>query len=184
MSYITEKRLAMGKQIAIPIQKLSSHNCYFEQLIIYMNQTPLQKLLVYLGFAASLITASPVFAGDTLNSNTALTPGTKLDSNNGCFSLVQQTDGNLVLYHNIRRQALWNTGTYNRQVKWTVMQGDGNLVTYDPSNRPIWASGTDRRGGTRLVMQNDGNAVIYRPDNQPVWATNTVSACKIGRAHV
>ena len=177
MSYITEKRLAMGKQIAIPIQKFSSHNCYFEQLIIYMNQTPLQKLLVYLGFAASLITASPVFAGDTLNSNTALTPGTKLDSNNGCFSLVQQNDGNFVLYHNRRRQALWNTGTYNRQVKWTVMQGDGNLVTYDPSNRPIWASGTDRRGGTRLVMQNDGNAVIYRSDNQPVWATNTVSAC-------
>jgi Peptidase_C39 like family len=142
-----------------------------------MNQNLIQKFIVYLSFAASLIAANPAFAGDTLNSNSAMPPGSKLDSNNGCFTLTQQNDGNFVLYHNRRRQALWHTGTYNRAVKWTVMQGDGNLVTYDPNNRPIWASNTDRRGGVKLIMQNDGNAVIYRADNQPVWASNTVSSC-------
>jgi hypothetical protein len=144
-----------------------------------MQPKVLNKILLFLGCAVSLITAAPTLAGDVLDSNRALPAGYKLDSANGCFSLVQQNDGNFVLYNNVRRQALWHTGTYNRAVKWTVMQSDGNLVTYDPNNRPIWASNTDRRGGVKLVMQNDGNAVIYRADNQAVWATNTFGSCNV-----
>jgi hypothetical protein len=134
-----------------------------------------RQIILALAFALGI--AIPAFAGDTLPSGYAMPPGSRLDSPSGCFSLVQQTDGNLVLYNNYRRQALWHTGTYNRAVKWTTMQGDGNFVMYNPSNQAIWASGTNGRGGTKLVMQNDANAVIYRSNGQAVWATNTLQAC-------
>jgi hypothetical protein len=55
-----------------------------------------------------------------------------------------------------------------------IMQGDGNLVIYDPGVNPIWASDTWQHPGSSLWVQGDGNVVIYRPDGAPVWATNTV----------
>lgn len=121
--------------------------------------------------------ANAAFAGNLLQTNWAMPPGSKLDANNGCFSFVQQTDGNAVLYHNQLRQALWSTGTYNRPVKHTKMQADGNLVTYDTSDRAIWHTGTYGRGGTLLVMQDDGNLVMYAPGGRAVWASNTSGSC-------
>ncbi len=52
-----------------------------------------------------------------------------------------------------------------------VLQGDGNLVVYNASGRPVWSSGT--RGGNRLIMQGDGNLVMYSADGKPVWNTGT-----------
>src|SRR4051794_27798320 len=81
----------------------------------------------------------------------------------------------------------------------TVMQGDGNLVTYLHTGWPVWctqtagqavvsavmqgdgnfvlygAAGalwhthTDGNPGARLVLQNDGNLVVHAPDERPLW---------------
>ncbi len=61
----------------------------------------------------------------------------------------------------------------------TVLQGDGNLVTYR-DGRAVFASRT--RGATVAVMQGDGNLVLYREERGPtgqvtrltaLWSTRT-----------
>ena len=56
----------------------------------------------------------------------------------------------------------------------SLMQSDGNFVTYDKANKVIWASNTNYGGGYSysLALQNDGNLVIYK-SGQAIWATNT-----------
>lgn len=52
-----------------------------------------------------------------------------------------------------------------------VMQGDGNLVVYNPGGRPLWSSGT--KGGNRFIMQGDGNLVMYNSSNKAIWSSGT-----------
>jgi hypothetical protein len=135
-----------------------------------------------LGIAVTMLSVAglgtPAVISQTLpNNNATLRPGTSIQSQNQCFQLAAQNDGNLVLYKKSTRQALWSSGTYGRSVQYTIFQSDGNLVIYDPSNRPLWASGTDNKGATRLTLQDDGNLVIYTAQNRPLWATNTVTSC-------
>lgn len=56
-----------------------------------------------------------------------------------------------------------------------VMQGDGNLVTYDSSGRATWASATFSGRGMTLQWQGDGNLVLYDAQG-PRWATMTNAA--------
>jgi surface antigen len=119
----------------------------------------------------------PTRPANSLINNTVMPPGSSIQSNNQCFSLNAQNDGNLVLYRRSNGQALWHTATYGRSVKQTIFQNDGNLVIYNTSNSPVWASNTDRRGGTRITLQDDGNFVMYSAQNQALWATNTVTTC-------
>jgi hypothetical protein len=59
----------------------------------------------------------------------------------------------------------------------TVMQSDGNLVTYDNASTgggsAVWQSGTQGSGAAYGTMQTDGNFVLYTAFDVPVWATNT-----------
>src|SRR5215208_770949 len=57
-----------------------------------------------------------------------------------------------------------------------IMQGDGNLVLYEPisgGSRALWASDTWGNPGCSAIMQGDGNVVVYAPDWNPLWASNT-----------
>ncbi|MCW2530234.1 MAG: mannose-specific lectin-like [Pseudonocardiales bacterium] len=92
----------------------------------------------------------------------------------GNYRLLQQTDGNLVLYASGR--AIWQTGTYGNPNAHTVVQGDGNLVTYSGTGRVLWQSQT---AGTNpgnhqvtLTMQSDRNVVLY-VIGPAVWQTHT-----------
>ncbi|BAP56889.1 D-mannose binding lectin family protein [Thioploca ingrica] len=111
-----------------------------------------------------------VLAVDTLRPGEWLVKGQSLSSNNGYYSFIMQSDGNLVLY--VGSRPLWSSGTYGQQVTGAVMQTDGNLVIYSPQWRALWNSGTWGNSGSYLVLQNDGNAVIYKP-NCPLWSTKT-----------
>ncbi|HSX29692.1 MAG TPA: hypothetical protein VLE73_03985 [Candidatus Saccharimonadales bacterium] len=55
----------------------------------------------------------------------------------------------------------------------TIMQGDGNLVTYVVNGRALWASGTGGHNGAWASMQCDGNLVIVDTNGRPLWATGT-----------
>ena len=113
----------------------------------------------------------PSGACGLLEPGEALAPGQALDSCDGRFSLVAQTDGNLVLYqHGVG--ALWHTSTHGREISGFVMQEDGNAVLYSKFATPLWNSGTDGKAGAFLVVQDDGNVVIYR-GGTALWDSGT-----------
>jgi lysozyme len=107
----------------------------------------------------------------------ALAPGEALGADEGktsCdgrFTLVQQSDGNLVLYQNDAGKALWSTGTNGTDGRVAVMQEDGNLVVYTGEGKPVWDSGTWGNPGAWLAIQDDGNAVIYT--SKAIWDSGT-----------
>jgi len=92
------------------------------------------------------------------------------------YSFVQQADGNICVYEEGVPGVVWSSGTAGQPTGQTelVLQGDGNLVSYN-EGRAVWASHTAGRGSGpyRLVMQQDANVVLYSGD-QPLWATGIV----------
>jgi pseudomonalisin len=106
---------------------------------------------------------------DYLKPNEQLIRGQSIKSDNGLFTLIQQDDGNLVLYG--FNKALWASGTDGKAVKNCIMQSDGNLVLYGYNGSAVWSSGTYNHPNPILRMQNDGNVVIYA--NTAFWATGT-----------
>ena len=125
--------------------------------------------------AGSQATCSPPARPTTrgvVSSGQGLDRGVTSSSGTGFYSLVQQGDGNLVLYKSGGRP-IWSNSA-NGPTAWTIMQGDGNLVSYDVIGRPRWASNTGGNGASRLVVQDDGNAVVYRnSDGRAVWQSGT-----------
>lgn len=109
--------------------------------------------------------------GNQIASETRLNAGDYLKSPDSRYSLVMQSDGNLVLY-SADTAPIWNSGTAGRSGSYAVMQNDGNLVVYSASNSPLWWSGSWGNGASTLKLQNDGNLVVYRNSNNGfTWAT-------------
>ena len=105
-------------------------------------------------------------------------------STNKIYKLVNQKDGNLVLYNVENKsspKALWNTKTYNLgfnlPTRLILQKRDGNLVLYDRDGKVMWASNTRIMSSlvAYLFMQDDGNLVLYnnRSQNDPQWSTGT-----------
>lgn len=99
-----------------------------------------------------------------------LNAGQSITSPNGVYTLIMQTDGNLVL--RTATTALWASNTVSTG-SFMKFQGEGNLVVYSSSNAAVWASSGGGYPCARLQLQNDGNLVIVSGDNVAVWATNT-----------
>ncbi|MFI8102138.1 hypothetical protein [Streptomyces sp. NPDC086023] len=105
-----------------------------------------------------------------IQGNSGLTRGQSWSSPDGNTSLVQQTDGHVVLYHH--GTAIWTArGTYGVGT-YFYMQGDGNLVAYDAAWRPLWNSGTAGRPGAYLAVSNEGNLIVYSSASTPLWWSN------------
>jgi hypothetical protein len=94
-----------------------------------------------------------------------LAQGQYIASPNGQYILVQQSDGNLVIYPGTNPQneegaAVWASGysTSPAAQFYTVLQGDGNLVTYKgtPANpgTAVWSSGTYGQTVTNAQLTN------------------------------
>lgn len=110
---------------------------------------------------------------DKLMPGEKLLPGQNLISSNGKFALVMQRDGNLVLYRTGSTTALWTSGTYGKNVRWAVLQEDGNFVMYE-ENKAIWSTGTYGKKVSCLIVQTDGNVVVYDIGGLALWSTDTV----------
>ncbi|KAG5675407.1 hypothetical protein PVAND_005315 [Polypedilum vanderplanki] len=93
--------------------------------------------MIFIFFLTLFITVS--LAADQLYPNQCLNQGEYLTSSNGCFKLIMQTDGNLVIYRNSNGNALWSSKTARTCTNRICMQGDGNFVTYDCANDATWA---------------------------------------------
>ncbi|MES9041834.1 hypothetical protein U6V62_12360 [Cutibacterium acnes] len=108
-------------------------------------------------------------ADDVLGTDESLYTGQSLTT--GSYSLVMQSDCNLVLYD--AGKAIWATSTNGRGSSCrATMQKDGNFVVYNGAGgNALWASNTSRQQGYFvLVLQKDRNLVIYGP---AIWATGT-----------
>lgn len=118
-----------------------------------------------------------------LDTNTSLwaAGNNSITSQNGKYTLLLQTDGNLVLYSDIytpSQAVVWASNTAgtgsNNQL---AMQSQGNLVLYSGST-VVWQPPVSMIGtgaSNYLAVQNDGNLVLYSGPNltNPIWATGT-----------
>jgi surface antigen len=135
--------------------------------------------------AVSLSSAPAAMAGagsSTLSVGHELQAGQELVSVGGQYTLVMQSDGNLVIYGN--GCALWASGTVGTGGAYLNMQTDGNLVIYTSAAKPVWSSGTAGTGSSNtLNMQEDGNLVIYTSAATPVWASGAAGADQLCAPH-
>ncbi|MFJ8472011.1 hypothetical protein [Kitasatospora sp. NPDC094011] len=90
--------------------------------------------------------------------------GSSLTTND--TQLILQTDGNLVLYRNYQTPnpvAVWSAaGTWGCGYK-AIMQGDGNFVVYNASNKVCWSSNTFKsnpNGTASLGIADHGGLTI------------------------
>ncbi|WP_161967964.1 hypothetical protein [Fimbriiglobus ruber] len=91
----------------------------------------------------------------------SLTPGQSIYSANGLYQLTLQADGNLVEYNTQTGIAAWSSGTFGQNAIEAIMQWDGDLVIYGPTNadgtlNPIWSSGTYGNYGATFSIANTG----------------------------
>ena len=127
-----------------------------------------------------------VYVGE-MNSGDVLLRRQKMISPNGVYSLEFRSDGQLILYKNVRY--LWTADTKEHctgDMFWDTCTAGGERltlkggymvvtgksyveggVTYDDL---FWTAGVG--SGHRLVLQNNGNLVIYS-SNGATWATGT-----------
>jgi len=95
----------------------------------------------------------------------------KLISANGEYSLVQQPDGNLVIY-NTQKKAMWASGMDGKNVKRCVMQKDGNLAQHPGGYDLItWSTNTKGNAGAYAMLQDDGVLVIINKDDKIIWSS-------------
>ncbi len=127
------------------------------------------------------------FIGNQISPGTKISTCQGLKSLNQKYILVQQSDGNLVLYNKNTDNPIWSVDRMasnysNRTPNNTIYQNDYNFVTYNADGQPIWASNTEKKNSTTLVMQEDGNLVIYADtpshvgtswSGKAIWASGT-----------
>jgi hypothetical protein len=102
-----------------------------------------------------------------------LYPGQYLQSSDKRFSLVMQSDGNLVLY-GPAFQYLWASSTNGQPVAYaTLQQSDGNFVLYDSNGTALWNWGAAGSGATKAVVQADGNFVLANSSGTAVKQSGT-----------
>ncbi|MGI5159833.1 hypothetical protein [Microbispora sp. CA-102843] len=124
--------------------------------------------------AAALALPATAYAGtvdktdDKLAAGEVLKPNESVKSKDGQYKLIQQAQGNLVLY-GPGNKAVWGTPT-SGTTAYATMQREGNLVIYNASNQPLWGTNTAGHPGAYLKVQNDGNLVIYSASNEFLWS--------------
>ena len=110
-----------------------------------------------------------VVLGSSITPGEYMLPGEYLVSPDGQHILLQQGDGNLVLYNGVSPQqttgVVWSSkGTSGGAACYTTLQTDGNLVTYygTPASRggSIWSSGTYGQTVTALQLTNTPEAQL------------------------
>jgi hypothetical protein len=99
-----------------------------------------------------------------------------LSSRSGAFLLVNQDDGDVVIYRAEDGAAVWRTGTLLEEglhnlSNRLVLQDSGNLVVFAPTGVQAWNSGTRGRDVQRAVLSDDGRLMLIGADGGEVWSS-------------
>ncbi|MFD7643931.1 hypothetical protein ACFV4P_25115 [Kitasatospora sp. NPDC059795] len=105
----------------------------------------------------------------------AVDPGHWIQSNT--VRLVNQPDGNLVLYRRQDGVPLWSSGTWGRPpasllLAESPLRSALGLYRTDDGSR-TWAVPVTGAAGAYGIVQNDGNFVLYADNGTALWATGT-----------
>lgn len=109
--------------------------------------------------------------------DTCLDYGDERISPNGCFKLIFEWNGNLVIYRQRDNHPIWDSKTFGKGGNRTCMQGDGNLVIYTAGNGVVFRTRTQGNHGSNAHIQDDGNFVIYKAGGGHSWASQKLSKC-------
>ncbi|MEV0615190.1 hypothetical protein AB0I81_17845 [Nonomuraea sp. NPDC050404] len=104
-----------------------------------------------------------------LSSGDVLRPGQTIKSANGRYTLIQQEEGNAVLYDG--RRSLFTTPTAGHPGARSIMQKEGNWVVVDRNDKALWSTKTAGNPGAWLAVSDDGRVIIYSSDNKPLWTS-------------
>jgi len=132
--------------------------------------TCLAAVLTLNGLSATSASGADRTGTNVLSTGQTLTAGQRLTSLNGSYSAVMQRDGRFAVYGPHGRGWATKPSSANR----IVMQADGNLVAYNPTNKVTYTSRTPSPFSDELVMRSDGNLVIVSGDCT-LWTNGVVS---------
>ena len=109
---------------------------------------------------------------DIYPTNTTWNIGTRIYPSTKTYSVILQSDGNLVAATNDESYLpLWaSTKHPNGAVVKVSFQSDGNLVGIDANGQSVWNSGTQGNPDAKLSVQPDGNLVIYSASGTALWS--------------
>jgi hypothetical protein len=98
--------------------------------------------------------------------------GQKIWSPNGTYTLIIQSDGNLVLYDGSSTN-IWQSNTTDKGTApyKAVMESTGNFVVYDKNNTNLWSTGTST-ANSKLTLDNNGLIKILDSTNKLLWVSN------------
>jgi hypothetical protein len=104
-----------------------------------------------------------------------------LQSKNGCYYAIMQTDGNFVVYlsrHAVPANILWSSNLSNETTGpfCLKLKDDGKLSIQDGSGSVLWQSENSPVDGSHeygLYMEDDGNLVLKDAHNVVHWTTDT-----------
>ncbi len=132
---------------------------------------------------------TPAYAcGTIVPPGEILNPGDQRTSPNGAYTLIMQSDGNLVLYANSAgggQTAVWasqNPPVGNSSINRNGIEAGSTAVVsqngvfgvwYPNQNTTQWATFTSGYPGAYVAVQNDGNLVLYSSSSAALWASNT-----------
>jgi hypothetical protein len=114
---------------------------------------------------------------DTLNSGASLGGNQTLVSANGLYTLIMQTDGDLVIYGPGHKR-IWSSGTTGSLYAVFANQSDGNMVVIAQGNRPACSFDTEIHPHSRIAMQSDGALVVYAPGRGTIWNSRQGGQCR------
>ena len=132
--------------------------------------TPTNGVLVQLPSNQTTPTPAATITPTVLPSGIGLASGQRLESSDGAYTLVMQSDGNLVESTTAGAMVLKPLPA-NNPGSYVVMQGDGNLVVYSPAGKALWNSGTSGSGYQLTLSPSPGHLVITNPAGGLVWSS-------------
>jgi len=103
----------------------------------------------------------------------SLGAGASKRSIGAAYTLVNQLDGNLVLYRT-NAAPRWASNTATATPGVTALQGDGNLVVYDQSGRALFSTGTHGNTGAALFIDVNGRLSIVTTAGRELWSSTGV----------
>lgn len=112
---------------------------------------------------------------DSLSTGTTMTSNQYLQSADGRYHVLMQSDGNLVVYAP-GYMVVWSSSTGGNPGAYVVVQSDGNVVIYaSGGTTALWDSQTagSYTGIARLTIQSDGRFLGFSSVNTLQWNTGT-----------
>lgn len=107
--------------------------------------------------------------GETVEYNAILLPSQSIQSRNKMYSLVMQTDGNLVLYKS--GSPVWASVTFNNPNAFMHVTDRITIYSGDGQKRVLWQSNSTGKNDTYLVVTDDGRIILRYDSPSTGWIT-------------